>query len=111
MRYKLVKKFENSNSFLHCSEALRDERIQKLIFRTGSKGYGLYWSLMEKMHQNDYALTPEAIEGFFTEESLYDWARTKESRRHFIDFLVSIELFYWKDGKLCSHDWEEGGNE
>ena len=39
--------------FSHDYNTREDEKIKNLIFELGFEGYGLYWSLVESLYQND----------------------------------------------------------
>ena len=45
--------------FSHDYDSRQDEKIQKLIFKHGFEGYGLYWAIVEMLYLNNGFIEPE----------------------------------------------------
>ena len=42
--------------FSHDYTSRADEKIKELIYQTGMEGYGIYWSIIEDLYQNNNLL-------------------------------------------------------
>jgi len=51
--------------FSHDYTARSDEKIKNLIYDFGYEGYGIYWSLIEELYQNNLEIEGERIRYFY----------------------------------------------
>jgi CRISPR/Cas system-associated protein endoribonuclease Cas2 len=78
--------------FSHDYSPRADKKILKLFISMGAEGYGLFWLIIEYMHQNDFAVEDEEL-------LAYDF-RTTADKIHKI--MNEFDLFYIENGYYMS---------
>lgn len=88
------------NWFQHDYNARNDDKILELRAEYGWKGYGLFYAFIETMCENETgAIDSDKIGGLSIAYSL-----PKEELLTFIDFCLSIKLFYRDDDGLLRNE-------
>jgi len=84
--------------FSHDYNARNDEKILELRVKYGAEGYGLFWMLVETMAENENGGAKASLIGGLS----LGYGVAKEKLVEFIDYCVSIELFFEEDGFIFS---------
>ncbi len=84
--------------FPHDSNARNDEKILFLRSKFGLQGYGMYWVLIELMHESQSSwLSSALVEGI-----AHQYGMNKEQIEAFLEVCFEIDLFVQEDGKYTS---------
>lgn len=84
--------------FPHDSNARNDEKILFLRSKFGLQGYGMYWVLIELMHESQNSwLSIALVQGI-----AHQYGMDKEQIEAFLEMCFEIDLFVQEDGKYTS---------
>lgn len=83
--------------FSHDRRTLEDIKIMKLMKKHEALGYGVFWGVVEKLHDEPNMQLNDLIQTLY----LKNFA-SEEKIKEIINDCISIELFYMKDEILKS---------
>ena len=83
--------------FDHDDGAHCDTKIIRVKRKFGYQGYGVFWLVLEVLHQNEGFVTDDILDDVMYQERI-----DEEWFEQFIDFCVSIDLFRRENGVLYS---------
>ena len=80
--------------FKHDYNARNDEKILELRSEFGAEGYGIYWMLVETMAETDSGGAKASLIGGLS----HGYGVAKQRLSEIINYCLSVELLYEKDG-------------
>ncbi len=80
--------------FQHDYNARNDDKILEIRSNYGAEGYGVFWMIIETMAENEHGGLKASLIGGLS----IGFGIVKEKLLEILNFCVSIELFYEKEG-------------